>query len=58
MVTSGSVTTVMINIFQKNEINLLRKFSKIMIIFDKIDDSKAEGLFKGISHLGMIFLSY
>ena len=37
------VATVMTNVFQKNEISLLRKFAKIMI-FDKIDDSKNQGL--------------
>jgi hypothetical protein len=35
-----SVATVMTNVFQKNEINLLRKFAKIVIIFDRIDDLK------------------
>jgi hypothetical protein len=39
-----SVATVMTNVFQKNEINLLRKFSKIVRIFDKIDDSKNQGV--------------
>ena len=39
-----SVATVMTNVFQKNEINLLRKFAKIMIISDKIDDSKNQGV--------------
>jgi hypothetical protein len=35
-----SVATVMTDVFQKNEINLLKKFAKIVIIFDRIDDSK------------------
>ena len=35
-----SVATVMTDVFRKNEINLLRKFAKIMRIFDNIDDSK------------------
>jgi len=30
----------MTDVFQKNEINLLTKFAKIMKIFDKVDDSK------------------
>jgi hypothetical protein len=36
-----SVATVMTDVFHKNEINLLRKFSKIVSIFDKVDDSKS-----------------
>jgi hypothetical protein len=32
------------DVFQKNEINLLRKLAKIVIIFDKIDDSKNQGV--------------
>jgi hypothetical protein len=36
----SSVTTVITDVFQKNEINLLSKFSKFMRIFDKIDDLK------------------
>jgi len=39
-----SVATVMTNVFQKNEINLLRKFAKIVRIFDKVDDSKNRGV--------------
>jgi hypothetical protein len=40
-----SVTMVMTSGLQKkNEINLLRKFAKIMRIFDKIDDSKNQGV--------------
>jgi hypothetical protein len=34
----------MTDVFQKNEINLLRKFARIMIIFDKIDDLKNWGV--------------
>ena len=30
----------MTDVFQKNEINLLREFAKIVLIFDKIDGSK------------------
>jgi hypothetical protein len=30
--------------FKRNEINLLRKFAKIMRIFDKTDDSKSQGV--------------
>jgi hypothetical protein len=40
IIIPSSVVTVMTDVFQKNEINLLRKFAKIMRIFDKIDDSK------------------
>jgi hypothetical protein len=40
----ASVATVMTDIFQKNEINLLRKFARIMIIFDNIDDLKNQGV--------------
>ena len=39
-----SVATVMTDVFQKNEINLLRKFGKIVRIFDKVDDSKNRGV--------------
>jgi hypothetical protein len=40
----ASVATVMTDVFHKNEINLLRKFAKIMRIFDKIDDPKNRGV--------------
>jgi hypothetical protein len=40
----SSVATVMTDVFQKNEINLLRKFAKIVRIFDKVDDSKKRGV--------------
>jgi hypothetical protein len=33
--------------FKENEINLLRKFAKIVRIFDKIDDSKSRGVIYG-----------
>ena len=39
-----SVATVMTDVFQQNEINLLRKFGKIVRIFDKVDDSKNRGV--------------
>ena len=39
-----SVATVMTDVFHKNEINLLRKFAKIVRIFDKVDDSKNQGV--------------
>jgi hypothetical protein len=39
-----SVATVMTDVFHKNEISLLRKFSKIVRIFDKVDDSKNRGV--------------
>jgi len=29
--------------FKNNEVNLLRKFAKIVQIFDKTDDSKCQG---------------
>ena len=44
---SSSVVMVMTDIFQKNEINLLRKFAKIVRIFDKIDDSKNRRVING-----------
>jgi hypothetical protein len=37
-----SVATVMTDVFQKNEIDLSRKFAKIVRIFDKIDESKSQ----------------
>ena len=40
----ASVATVMTDVFEKNEINLLRKFAKIVRIFDKVDDSKNQGV--------------
>jgi hypothetical protein len=40
----ASVATVMTDVFQKNDIDLLWKFAKIVIIFDKIDDSKNRGV--------------
>jgi len=40
LATVSSVATVMTDVFQKNEINLLRKLAKIVRIFDKVDDSK------------------
>jgi hypothetical protein len=43
-ISKASVATVMTDVFQKNEINLLRKFARIMIIFDKIDDLKNQGV--------------
>ena len=43
----NSVATVMTDVFQKNEINLSRKFSKIVRIFDKIDDSKNRRVING-----------
>jgi hypothetical protein len=39
-----SVATVMTDVFHKNEINLLRKFAKIVRIFDKIDDPQNRGV--------------
>ena len=44
MACTSSVATVMTDVFHKNEINLLRKFGKIVRIFDKIDDSKNRGV--------------
>jgi hypothetical protein len=40
----ASVATVMTDVFHKNEINLLRKFAKIVRIFDKIDDPQNRGV--------------
>jgi hypothetical protein len=40
----NSVATVMTDVFHKNEINLLRKFAKIMRIFDEVDESKNRGI--------------
>jgi hypothetical protein len=51
-----SVATVMTDIFQKNEINLLRKFAKIMIIFGKIDDSKNQGVIQRHQSFGDVIL--
>jgi hypothetical protein len=42
--TIHSVATVMTDVFHKNEINLLRKFARIVRTFDKIDDSKSRGV--------------
>ena len=42
--SASSVATVMTDVFEKNEINLLRKFAKIMRIFDKVDDFKNRGV--------------
>ena len=39
-----SVATVMTDAFHINEINLLRKFAKVVRIFDKVDDSKNRGV--------------
>jgi len=39
-----SVATAKANIFQKNGINVGRKFAKIMKILDKIDDVKSRGV--------------
>jgi hypothetical protein len=44
---TNSVATVMTDVFQKIEINLLRKFAKIVRIFDKIDDSKSQWVIYG-----------
>jgi hypothetical protein len=38
--------------FKKNEINLLRKFAKLVQIFDKIDDSKGRGVIYGPQSFG------
>ena len=51
----ASVATVMTDVFHKNEINLLRKFAKIVRIFDKIDDPKNRGvIYKYQSFLDVI----
>ena len=51
-----SVATVMTDVFQENEINLLRKFAKIVRIFDKIDDSKSRGVIYGPQSFGDFIL--
>ena len=38
-----SVATVMTNVFHTNKINLLRKFAKIVRVFDEVDESKNRG---------------
>ena len=52
MKRTSSVAMVMTDVFQKNEINLLRKFAKIMRIFDKIDDSKNRRVIYGHQPFG------
>jgi hypothetical protein len=42
--------------FKKNEINLLRKFAKIVQIFDKIDNSKSRGVTYGPQSFGDFIL--
>ena len=51
-----SVATVMTDVFQKNEINLLRKFAKIVRIFDKIDGSKNRRVIYGPQSFGDFIL--
>jgi hypothetical protein len=51
-----SVATVMTDVFQKNEINLLRKFAKIVRIFDKIDDLKSQGVIYEPQSFGNLIL--
>ena len=51
-----SVATVMTEVFHKNEINLLRKFSKIVRIFDKVDDSKNRGVIQRHQSFGDVIL--
>ena len=51
-----SVATVMTDVFQKNEINLLRKFAKIVRIFDKIDGSKNRRVIYGPKSFGDFIL--
>jgi hypothetical protein len=46
----------MTDIFQKTEINLLRKFGKIMRIFDKIDDLKNQGVIQRHQLFGNVIL--
>ena len=47
---------VMTDVFQKNEINLLRKFAKIVRIFDKIDGSKNRRVIYGPQSFGDFIL--
>jgi hypothetical protein len=39
------------DVFRNNGISMGRNLGKILKIFEKIDDAKAEGLFKGPSQL-------
>ena len=39
-----SVATAIADVFRKNEINVGRKFAKIMKILDQIDDVKSRGV--------------
>ena len=43
---------VMTDVFQKNEISLLRKFAKTVRIFDKINDLKSQGVIYGHQSFG------
>ena len=52
----SSVAMVMTDVSQKNEINLLRKFAKIIRIFDKIDDSKNRRVIYGPQSFGDFIL--
>jgi len=56
MSSMSSVATVMTEVFQKNGINLLRKFVKIVRIFDKVDDSKNRGVIWRHQSFGDIIL--
>ena len=47
-----SVATVMTDVFQKNKINLLKEFAKIVRIFDKIDGSKSRRVIYGCQSFG------
>ena len=47
-----SVATVMTDVFQKNKINLLKEFAKIVRIFDKIDGSKNRRVIYGRQSFG------
>ena len=53
---SSSVAMVMLMFFFNNEVNLLRKFTKIVQIFDKTNNAKGQGIIQWTqSFLDFIF---
>ena len=53
---SSSVAMVMADVFFNNEVNLLRKFTKIVQIFDKTNNPKGQGIIQWTqSFLDFIF---
>jgi hypothetical protein len=49
------VVMVMTDVFLNNVVNLLRKFAKIVQIFEKTEVQKAKGLFKASVICGLYF---